>query len=73
MKQKRKSLAQTPAKKRNRVEEFGMKSACGNGIVANKGFRKPAKDRFTRRNVLDPNANRSLSELLGIRGGQSAE
>jgi hypothetical protein len=71
MKNKPKYLALVPPKKRQRVEEFGMRSACGNGIVANKGFRKPNANRFTSRSVLDPNANRSLSELLGIKGGQS--
>ncbi len=73
MSKKKKGFAQTPKTKRKRVEEFTMRSACGNGVVANKGFRKPIKDRFTSRSVTDPNANKSLSQLLGIPGCQDGK
>lgn len=69
MKKKRKPAWKVPVKKRQRVEDFAMRSACGNGVVANKGFRKPV-NRFTQRVVTDPNANKSLSQLLGIPGCQ---
>jgi len=70
---KKKHFAQIPPRKRNRVEMFAMKSACGNGAIANKGIRQPKPDRFTRRSVLDPNANRSLSEILGIPNGHPSK
>lgn len=73
MSKRKKHTWKLSAKKRQRIEGFAMRSACGNGVVANKGFRKPDASRWQSRSITDPNANKSLSELLAIPGCQDGK
>jgi hypothetical protein len=67
MSSKSKKFYKVPPSKRKRVEDFALRSACGNGIVANKGFRKPVADRFRKhvpRNLAPAKSIRELADEL---------
>lgn len=63
MSKESKHLNKAPRSKRKRIEDFAMRSACGNGVVANKGFRKPVVDKFRKHVERKLQPAKSIREL----------